>query len=185
MAATPPPPRERSRSPRGMTDAKAWPIINEPDCRGKGSNPEGRVVIGKNVTFRELTVVNKPTGPETRIGDECYIMSGSFIGHDCSLGYKVTLGPRAAVAGSVQIGDFSNIGMNSSVHQGSTIGRCCMLGAGCFFKGTSPDGITWAGIPARPLCVNEVGIARSSLLEAEQQTMKEQAEEFLKNYKKK
>ena len=36
-----------------------------------------------------------------------------------------------------------------------------MIGANGFFKGTSPKGIIWAGVPARPLKVNTIGLERN------------------------
>ena len=41
--------------------------------------------------------------------------------------------------------------MNASIHQRSKIGKYCVIGAGSFFKGESPDGIIWGGVPAKPI----------------------------------
>ena len=158
-------------------------MYTEPDWKGKSSNPDGKIIVGANTIIRELSIVNKPVYKETRLGDDCFIMSGCFIGHDTVLGDCVTMYPGAKVAGFVTIGDFSCVGMNASVHQDSKIGKCCFIGAGGFFKGVSPDGITWGGVPARPIKVNSIGIDRCTLSDEEKTEMRNSAELFIDNFK--
>lgn len=50
-------------------------MINEPDWKGKKSNPDGQVIIGDGTEIREYVVINKPTESYTKIGNNCYIMS--------------------------------------------------------------------------------------------------------------
>lgn len=155
-------------------------LETEPDWKGHHpSNPEGKIIIGNDSIIRECVIINKPTEHCTHIGSNCYLMNRCFVGHDSKLGDHVTLGPGCSIAGFVAIGDYSTIGMNASIHQNSIFGRCCMLGANSFFKGESPDGITWGGVPARPIKVNEVGIERSELSEEEKSTLIKNAELFI------
>lgn len=158
-------------------------ILTEPDWKGHSSNPDGKVFIGENTKIREHAIINKPTGTVTYIGDDCYIMNNTFIGHDSHLGNGVQMNPGSTVAGFVTIGDCTHIGMNASVHQRSTIGKYCMIGANSFFKGTSPDGIVWGGVPSTPLKVNRIGIERSNMSDEEKQSMIEIAEEFIHGFK--
>jgi UDP-N-acetylglucosamine acyltransferase len=158
-------------------------ILTEPDWRGHPSNPDGKIHIGKNTEILEYAIINKPTENCTYIGNDCYVMNQTFIGHDSRLGDGVQLNPGCTVAGFVNIGDFTHIGMNASVHQKSTIGNYCVIGAGSFFKGNSPDGIVWGGVPAIPIKVNMIGIERSKLSEDEKKLMIEEAEEFIHHFK--
>lgn len=158
-------------------------VFTEPDWRGHESNPDGKVHIGKNTEIREYAIINKPTGTTTYIGDDCYIMNNTFIGHDSHLGNGVQLNPGCTVAGFVTIGNYTHIGMNASVHQRSIIGNYCMIGASSFFKGESPDGIVWGGVPAIPLKVNTIAIERSGLSYTEKQSMIETAEKFVHSFK--
>ena len=159
--------------------------LTDPDW--SGDHPAvGEVVFGKDVEVGEGVIINRPaaTPDGTVIGDHCHLMSGCFVGHDTVLGSHVTLNPRAVLAGFVTIGDYSTIGMNASVHQHSKLGRCCMIGANCFFKGESPDGVTWVGVPARPLKVNTVGIQRAfGLSDIEKHSITESAKLFVDHFK--
>jgi UDP-N-acetylglucosamine acyltransferase len=151
----------------------------EPDWVGKPSNPNGIIDINSNTIIRELVIINKPVYEKTYIGSNCYLMNRSYVGHDSHIGDNVTLYPGSSVCGFVKIGDYSKIGVNASIHQNATIGRCCMIGGGSFFKGTSPDGITWGGVPAKPLKVNYIGIENSNLSDTEKMEIIRNAESYL------
>jgi acyl-[acyl carrier protein]--UDP-N-acetylglucosamine O-acyltransferase len=73
--------------------------------------------------------------------------------------------------------------MNASVHQKSIIGKYCMIGGSSFFKGESPDGIVWGGVPATPLKVNTFGIERSTMTDEEKISMTKAAEKFIDIFK--
>src|SRR5210317_1875087 len=158
-------------------------IVTEPDWKDVRSSGYGRVHIGDNTVIREYTVINKPTGKVTYIGDDCYIMNRCFIGHDCYIGNGVQMNPGCSVAGYVKIDDHSHVGMNASIHQRSVIGKYCVIGAGSFFKGESPDGIVWGGVPSIPIKVNTIGIERSSLPDSDKKSLIEVGEQFVNSFK--
>jgi|TARA_R110000851_G_scaffold29831_1_gene81720 UDP-N-acetylglucosamine acyltransferase len=158
-------------------------MITEPDWYGKSSNPNGIVNIGENTKIRELVIINKPTEHETYIGSNCYLMNRCFVGHDCRIGNNVQLNPGCSIAGFVTINDYSCIGMNASIHQHSKIGKCCIIGAGSFFKGETPSGITWGGVPAKPIKVNDIGIERSDLSNIEKELIIHNAKLFIDRFK--
>jgi UDP-N-acetylglucosamine acyltransferase len=154
----------------------------EPDWKGVSSNPNGKIIIGENTQIRECVIINKPTKEKTHIGSNCYLMNRSFVGHDTIIGDYVTLYPGTSIAGFVCIGDYTSVGMNASVHQNSKLGRCCMIGANSFFKGDSPDGITWGGVPAKPLKINVVGINKSNLKNEEKMEIILGAKKFINSF---
>ncbi len=158
-------------------------MITDPDWKGVGANSEGKVHIGTNTVIKPNVVINRPATHNTYIGDSCYIMPGCFIGHDAYIGDNVTMCPNACAAGFCTVGEGTTLGMNSSVHQHSKLGRFCMVGANSFFKGESPDGITWVGVPARPLKVNTVGINRSNIDDREKRLIMKNAELFVNRFK--
>jgi acyl-[acyl carrier protein]--UDP-N-acetylglucosamine O-acyltransferase len=159
-------------------------MFTKPDWKNHTSYPGGDVFVGKGTVIREYVIINKPASTDlTKIGTNCYIMNSCFVGHDCLIGNDVTLCPHACLAGDVFVGDFTTIGMNASIHQGSRIGRCCMIGAGSFFKGETPCGVTWAGVPARPIKVNVIGIERSNLSDVEKDKIISNAQLFIDNFK--
>src|SRR5437016_6332065 len=55
-----------------------------PDLKYKGEN--SRLIIGKNNRIREYVTIHPGTeagGMETVVGDNCIIMNGAHIAHDC------------------------------------------------------------------------------------------------------
>lgn len=87
-------------------------------------------VIGDGTELREGATVNRATQPEgsTVVGENCYLMAQSHVGHDCVLGEKVVLANVAMVAGFVTIGSFSFMGGGAGIHQYNRIGEGVMIG---------------------------------------------------------
>ena len=84
------------------------------------------IEIGKNCTIREQTTIHlgtKSGNSVTRIGDNCYLMVGSHVAHDCCLGNNVILIQQAALAGHVVVDDFAIVGGLSAVKQHVRIGK--------------------------------------------------------------
>jgi UDP-N-acetylglucosamine acyltransferase len=90
-----------------------------------------RLIIGKNCTVREFATIHRATTKdtwETVVGDNCYLMTGSHIAHDCVVGNNVIFTNNVALAGHVTVGDFTVFGGYAGVHQFTRIGSGCMLG---------------------------------------------------------
>ncbi len=84
------------------------------------------IEIGKNCTIREQATIHlgtKSGNSITRIGDNCYLMVGSHVAHDCYLGNNVILIQQAALAGHVVVDDFAIVGGLSAVKQHVRIGK--------------------------------------------------------------
>lgn len=94
--------------------------------------------IGKKTVIREYATIHRSTkeGEATKVGDNCYLMAISHIGHDCHLGNNVILANGALLAGHVEVGDNSFISGNVVVHQFCRIGDYCMIGG---FSGVNKD----------------------------------------------
>lgn len=91
--------------------------------------PSG-VRIGNNVTFREGVTVNRATfeGQFTEIGDNCFFMAASHVGHDCKVGNNVVIANAVLLAGKVTVGDHTFIGGSAAVHQFCRVGESSMIG---------------------------------------------------------
>ncbi|WP_347310108.1 acyl-ACP--UDP-N-acetylglucosamine O-acyltransferase [Defluviimonas sp. SAOS-178_SWC] len=90
------------------------------------------LVIGARNRIREHVTINVGTGGGggvTRIGDDCLLMAGAHVAHDCQLGNKVILVNNAALAGHCVLEDEVIVGGLSGVHQFVRIGRGAMIGA--------------------------------------------------------
>lgn len=120
------------------------------------------VIIGSGTEIREFVTVNAPTYGTTRIGSNCFLMANVHIPHDCEVGNDVVFVVGAAIGGRSKIGNNCYLGLNSSMHNRSELGDYSVVGAGSFFKGIGPAGLIWAGVPARPIKINIVGIERNA-----------------------
>jgi len=97
----------------------------------KYSGEKSQLIIGNNNTFREHLTINPGTkngGMITKIKDNCLIMVGSHIAHDCQISSNVILVNNATLGGHVTIGENAIIGGNSAVHQFVNIGKYAMIG---------------------------------------------------------
>jgi UDP-N-acetylglucosamine acyltransferase len=137
------------------------------------------IIIGDGVEIREFVTINTPMGDVTKIGKCCYLMTKSHVGHDSVLEDNVVLSCGSLVGGCSYIGRCCYIGLNASTHQYAELGAYSIVGANSFFKGKSPMGITWAGVPARPIKINLKNIKKNTNSK-KQQDIIEAAERFIK-----
>ena len=99
------------------------------DLKFKGE--KSKVKIGNNNTIREHVTIHLGTqdgSMKTIVGDNCLLMVGVHIAHDCLVGDNVILANNATLAGHVQIGNYVVIGGLSAVHQFVRIGEGAMIG---------------------------------------------------------
>jgi UDP-N-acetylglucosamine acyltransferase len=90
-----------------------------------------RLEIGKNCTIREHVTINPGTeggGMVTRIGDDCLILVGAHVAHDCQVGNNVLLVNHATLGGHCRIDNYAILGGLSAVHQFVRIGESGFVG---------------------------------------------------------
>ena len=84
-----------------------------------------------NCTIREHVTINPGTeggGLLTRIGDDCLLLVGAHVAHDCQIGNNVILVNHATLGGHCRIGDHVILGGLSAVHQFVRIGESGFVG---------------------------------------------------------
>jgi len=89
-----------------------------------------RLVIGADCDIREGVTVNTGTEDDrgvTEIGDRCWLMVGSHVGHDCKVGNDVIFANNVVLGGHVTIGDFAVFGGQAAVRQFVRIGEGAMV----------------------------------------------------------
>jgi UDP-N-acetylglucosamine acyltransferase len=137
-------------------------IGGEPQDTSYRGEPTG-VVIGARCTVRENVTIHRGTARGrgvTRVGDDCLLMVGIHIAHDCVLERHVTMVNGAMIGGHVQVGEFAILGGLSGVQQRLRIGAYAFVGGHSGIGGDLiPFGIG-VGRGARLGGLNIVGLRR-------------------------
>ncbi|MCI0652175.1 MAG: acyl-ACP--UDP-N-acetylglucosamine O-acyltransferase [Planctomycetes bacterium] len=139
-------------------------VIGGPPQDKKFAGEETWIVIGDRNVFREHVTVNRGTshgGGTTRIGNECYFMTGSHIAHDCQLGNRITMANNVLLGGHVVVEDGAGFGGLTAAHHFVSIGRYAFVGGMTRIIRDAPPYLTTEGNPARVRAVNRVGLKRN------------------------
>jgi UDP-N-acetylglucosamine acyltransferase len=105
--------------------------LGQPPQDLKYRGEKSRLEIGARVNIREYVTINTGTaggGLLTQVGDDCLLMVGVHIAHDCIVGNRVVMANNATLAGHVTVGDDAIIGGLSAVHQHVRVGANAMIG---------------------------------------------------------
>jgi UDP-N-acetylglucosamine acyltransferase len=97
---------------------------------------------------------------ETRIGNDCYIMSKCYIPHDAVIEDEVKLATTVLLGAFVHIGRAAYLGMGAIVHQRLVIGAGSMVGMDSAVTKHVPPLAKALGVPAR---VIEINVAKKDL----------------------
>jgi acyl-[acyl carrier protein]--UDP-N-acetylglucosamine O-acyltransferase len=124
-----------------------------------GSPPEHRLYqegepmyypdIAKSARISAFVTVDSGMGRPTRIGERCFLMAHTHIGHDCIIGDDCELAAGAVLAGFVELGKGVRVGVNATFRNRVTVGDGARIGAGAVVTKDVPAGETWVGCPAR------------------------------------
>lgn len=131
----------------------------------KYGGEESRLEVGRRCMIREHVTINPGTkggGMLTKVGDNCLLMVGAHVAHDCHLGNAVILANNATLAGHVVIGDGAILGGLCAVQQFVRVGRNAMIGG---MAGVRQDVIPFGLVFGRPgllTGLNMVGLRRAS-----------------------
>ena len=129
-----------------------------------------RLVIGNECDIREYVTMSTGTedgGGVTEVGDRCFFMVGSHVGHDCKVGSHVVFANNTALGGHVTIGDHVVFGGGVAVRQFVRIGEGAMIVG---LSGVRADVIPF-GMAHGPLAdlvgLNVIGMRRRGLAKAD------------------
>ena len=132
----------------------------------KFAGEQSQLIIGDNNAIREHVTIHLGTqdgGMITKIGNNCLLMVGVHIAHDCLIGNNVILANNATLAGHVHVGNNVVIGGLSAVHQFVRIGGGAMIGG---MSGVENDVIPFGlvmGERAHLAGINLVGMKRQNI----------------------
>jgi UDP-N-acetylglucosamine acyltransferase len=88
--------------------------------------------IGADCDIREHVTMNIGTpgehGGATKVGEKCFLMAGSHVGHDSKVGNNVVFANNATLGGFCEVGDNVFLGGLCAVHQFTRVGEQAMIG---------------------------------------------------------
>ena len=129
-----------------------------------------RLTIGADCDIREGFTANIGTEEdrgETTIGDRCFLMVNTHVGHDCVVGDGVVMANNTVLGGHVSVGDNVVFGGGVAVRQFVRIGEGAMIVG---LSGVRADVIPW-GMAHGPLAdlvgLNVIGMRRSGAAKAD------------------
>jgi len=103
-------------------------VGHEPqDVKYKGERSYCRV--GRGTILRENVTIHRGTIPEsaTVVGEDCFLLAGAHVGHNCVVGNNVTIINNVLLAGHVEVGDRVTLGGAAGIHQFVRIGELAMI----------------------------------------------------------
>ena len=112
----------------------------------KFAGEPSKLEIGANCVIREHATLNPGTKGGcmvTRLGNNCVVMIGAHVAHDCQIGNHVILVNNATLGGHVSIADYAIVGGMSGVHQFVRIGAHAMIGG---MSGVESDVIPYGSV---------------------------------------
>lgn len=129
-----------------------------------------KLIVGADCDIRENVTMNTGTEDDrgvTQVGDKCFLMVGTHIGHDCKVGDNVVFANNTILGGHVTVGDRVVFGGSVAVRQFVRIGEGAMIVG---LSGVRADVIPY-GLAQGPLAflvgLNVVGMRRRGLAKSE------------------
>ncbi len=110
-----------------------------------------RAVIATDVVIGEGSCVmaNAVINTSAKVGKHCIINTGSVVEHDNVLEDYVHISPKAALGGTVRIGERTHIGIGATVKNNIEICKNCTIGAGAMVVKNIGKPAIYIGIPAK------------------------------------
>jgi len=131
------------------------------DLKFKAGMPTAGVRIGRSCIIREHVTVHAATNDHTptTVGDRCFMMACSHLGHDARIGNDVTMVNGSGLAGHAQVGDNATLSGAAVIHQFTRVGRLAFMSGG---TGVSMDVPPFCMVPERQRIagINLVGMRR-------------------------
>jgi UDP-N-acetylglucosamine acyltransferase len=130
-----------------------------------------RLVVGADCDIRENVTMNTGTedgGGVTEVGDHCFLMVGTHVGHDCKVGNNVVFANNVLLAGHVTVGDHVVFGGSAAVRQFTRIGEGAMIVG---LSGARADVIPWGMVQGAPfgnlVGLNVIGMRRNGFAKSD------------------
>ena len=120
--------------------------------------------IGRGTGLREYVTIHRGTIPDSKtvVGEDCFVLAGSHVAHNCVIGRGVTLINNGLLGGHAVVEERATIGGAVGIHQFTRIGELSMI-AGC--ARVTMDIVPYALVDAqgRISGLNRVGLRRAEI----------------------
>ena len=102
------------------------------DYKFAPGSPTAGVTVGSKCLIREHATIHAASNEHTptRLGDGCFMMAYSHLGHDCRVGNRVILVNYVGLSGHCEVADNATLSGHVGVHQFVRIGRLAFLSGG-------------------------------------------------------
>ena len=128
------------------------------------SGTDTQVVIGDHNVIREGVTINRASEKEdgvTSLGDHNFLMACSHVAHDCKLGNHIIIANNSLLGGHIHVHDHASISGNVAIHHFATVGSYSFVGGLSAVRHDVPPYMLVDGVPAKPRCINAVGLKRN------------------------
>lgn len=138
----------------------------------------GRAVIQDDVEIGANSTIDRGALRDTIIGEGTKIDNLVQIGHNVVTGRHCVVVAHTGISGSAELGDFVVLGGQVGVVGHVKIGSGAQIAAKSGVDRSVPEGVTWGGMPPKPmrLWFREISILRRLAEEAESKYRKKPAE---------
>ena len=147
-----------------------WCVLGVGAVGGPGMRPQIAADAGPREKIRWATVVHRAAwlSPSARLGEGTVVMAGAVVNSGATLGAHVVVNTCAVIEHDVRVGDHSQMASGAVIGGGAVIGEATYVGLGARVRdhvtvGSRSlvamgavvvrdvgDGLTVAGVPARP-----------------------------------
>lgn len=130
------------------------------DRKFKGEPTDLR--IGDDNVIREYATIHRATGEgnATVVGNRCFLMAYTHLGHNVTLHDEITLANNVAVAGHCTIENLVTIGGLTGLHQFVRVGKVAMVGGFSRIVRDVPPYTLVEGQDQKVHDINAVGLRR-------------------------
>lgn len=136
--------------------------------------PGGVVIGARNVIRENVTIHRAMERPRaTTIGNDCLLMVGAHVAHDCALESNVILTNNVLLGGHVRVGYRAYLGGGAAVHQFCRIGQLAMIGGMARIVQDVPPFVMIDGGSSLVVGLNRVGLKRTGFTPAEALELKQ------------
>jgi UDP-N-acetylglucosamine acyltransferase len=131
---------------------------------------ETSLIIGNNNVFREFSTVNLATAKadkKTEIGNHCYLMAYTHIGHDCKIGNNVIIANNTHFGGHCEVEDNVVISGVCAFNQFTRVGRGAFVAGSSVVNKDIPPFARAQGNYAVVRATNKIGLIRKGFSKEE------------------